>query len=189
MIATSLPESARNIVGNGSTEPPNLMKLPFKTFMSHWDASQGRGRVKMEIPNPLKSLTLLLRRDNILVVVGISLLYSVYSCIHTSLSSEFIKVYQLNEWQAGLVYLPFGLGSTFATLLSGSLIDRSYRKSASSLGLPIQRAVGRDLDTFPIETARLRCLWIPIALAICSVVAFGWTLRNNIVRPHAVSRC
>ena len=180
-MAISLPETARNLVGNGSVPPLVAVRLPYSRFMNHWKKGVHSGRPKLRVPNPLKSLTLLFRKDNFALICAGAILYTVYCCIHTSLSTQFIDIYGLNQWQAGLIYLPFGLGSALSTLFSGRLLDKTYERTALSHGRSSDRIRGDDLDTFPIEVARLKCVWIPAVGAIISVTGFGWTLREDLV--------
>lgn len=96
-----------------------------------------------------------------------------------SLSTLFIEIYGLSEWQAGLVYLPFALGGTASTLFSGHLLDTAYIKARAKRGLSTDRIKGDDLDCFPIERARLNVMWIPmLVIAICTV-AYGWILQHK----------
>lgn len=172
-----LPETSRNIVGNGSKKPPAYLVLPISQLMRHWKENRESTHQKSQTPNPLKSLMILWRKDNATIILACGLLYAVYTCISASLSTLFIEIYHLNQWQAGLIYLPFGLGGTVSTFISGSLLDRAYRNARTSRGLPTNRAIGDDLDNFPVEKARLRVIWLPMALTICSVIAFGWVLE------------
>ncbi len=105
-----------------------------------------------------------------------------YCCLHTSLSSLFIRLYDLNQLEAGLIYLLFGIGNTVSTLLSGKIIDRDYRLVAQHYGLPVMKIQGDDLAQFPIEEARTRSIFIPLAVVTVVVVGFGWTLRFRVVR-------
>lgn len=178
-----LPETSRNIVGNGSKKPPVYLVLPISRAMRHWKTDDGPGYQKIQAPNPLKSLVILFRKDNATIILACGLLYAVYTCINASLSTLFIEIYRLNQWQAGLVYLPFGLGGTLSTFISGPLLDRAYRKARTSRGLLTDRARGDDLDKFPVEKARLGVIWVPMAMTICSVIAFGWVLDLQKVRP------
>jgi hypothetical protein len=187
-MAISLPETARNLVGNGSVPPPVAIRLPFKRFMNHRKKDLHPVRPVLRVPNPLKSLTLLFRKDNFFLICAGAILYTVYCCIHTSLSTQFIDIYGLNQWQAGLIYLPFGFGSALSALFSGRLLDGAYERTALSHGRSTDRVRGDDLDTFPIEVARLKCVWVPAVVAIVSVVGFGWTLREDLVRSNAPSR-
>jgi MFS family permease len=94
-----------------------------------------------------------------------------------SLSTLFIEIYGLNEWEAGLIYLPFALGGTASTLFSGHLLDKAYRKARTKRRLMTDRINGDDLDNFPIEKARLSVMWIPMLLITLCTVAYGWVLQ------------
>lgn len=177
-----LPETSRSIVGNGSIRPPKHLQLPVPLLMCHWKDNHVAAAFRWRVPNPLKSLAILVRKDNAIVILACGFLYVVYTCINASLSTLFISIYKLNQWEAGLIYLPFGLGGVTSTFISGRLLDQAYRRSRLEQGLSIDKVVGDDLDNFHIEKARLRVIWIPMALTACSVVAFGWVLNYHQVR-------
>jgi MFS family permease len=184
LMGLFLPETARSIVGDGSVRPAAHLCLP-TPLMRHWKKEEsGRRRPKHggRMPNPLRSLRLLLRPDNAVLILAQGLMYIVYTCVTASLSTLMIEIYGLNQLQAGLIYLPFGLGGMASTFVSGWLLDRAYREARKRLGLSTDRARGDDLDTFPVEKARLSVMWVPMATSCLSVVAFGWVLHSKLVR-------
>ena len=107
------------------------------------------------MPNPLISLKILLRKDNAVVLLAYGLMYAVYACVIATLSTLYIEIYGLNEWQAGLIYIPFGLGGTVSTFFSGSLLDSAHRNARTKRGLSTDKVKGDDLDNFPVVKARL----------------------------------
>jgi MFS family permease len=178
-----LPETSRNIVGNGSIPPAAHLRLPIP-IMRHWEDYSDRGegepaRHGGRMPNPLQSLKILLRMDNAVVVLAYGLMYALYTCVIASLSTLCIEIYGLNQWQAGLVYLPFGLGGTVSTFFSGSVLDSAYRRARARRGLSADKVKGDDLDSFPVEKSRLSVMWLPMAVAGLSVVAYGWVLHHK----------
>ena len=186
-----LPETSRNIVGNGSIRPSKHLRLPTRTIMCHWKDSDVVADHRWRIPNPLRSLTILARRDNTIVIFACGFLYIIYTCINTSLSVLFIDIYKLNQWQAGLIYLPFGIGGTVSTFFSGPLLNKAYRNARTKQGLPTDLAIGDDLDSFSVEKARLGIVWTPMLMTTCSVVAFGWVLHYHqvgISHPSSTAR-
>ncbi|KAK7953855.1 hypothetical protein PG988_014549 [Apiospora saccharicola] len=185
LMVFMLPETSRRIVGNGSIRPPRHLRLPTPTLMRHWKEEGCEPATVWEIPNPLKSLRILVRRDNATIILACGILYVIYTCVNASLSVLFIDIYGLNQWQAGLIYLPFGLGGTVSTFFSGPLLDNAYRKARARRRLPTNKVSGDDLDSFPIEKARIGVIWVPMALTTISVVTFGWVLqlRQNIAVP------
>ena len=185
-MTLTLPETARNLVGNGSVLPPRLSRLPLDHLIRRserrTESNASEGRIKWHVPNPAKSLIILSRRDTLCLVVGGGIVYTIYSCMHASLSSLFIDLYSLNQLEAGLVYLPFGIGNTVATVVSGKMIDRDYRLTAEHYGLPVEKVKGDDLAQFPIEEARTRSIFLPLAVTTAAVIGFGWTLEARVVR-------
>lgn len=174
-----LPETARKVVGNGSVRPLKHLRLPTSSLMCHWKQSDVAASHKWRMPNPLKSLAILTRKDNFIIILACGLLYVIYTCINTSLSVLFIDIYKLNQWQVGLTYVPFGVGGAVSTFFSGLMLDNAYRKARTKRGLSTDRAVGDDLDDFPIEKARLDIIWMPMVVTTCLVVAFGWVLHYH----------
>ncbi|KAK2598707.1 hypothetical protein N8I77_012099 [Diaporthe amygdali] len=150
LIIFLLPETSRNIVGNGSKPPQPILRLPipFTSFMKHYKDGGESEANAFHIPNPLRSLKALLRKDNAVIVVAWG----------STLSTLLIERYGLTEWQAGLIYLPFALGGTASTFFSGYLLDTAYSKARSARGLSTDRIKGDDLDDFPIEKARLNVI-------------------------------
>lgn len=163
--------------------------------MCHWKKSNDEvvlaASHNRRMPNPLRSSTILTRRDNIIIILACGTLYAVYTCLNTSLSILFIDIYTLNQWQAGLIYLPFGIGGTVSTFFSGPLLDRAYRNARTKQGLSTDKVSGDDLDSFAIEKARLGVVWIPMLVTVCLVVAFGWVLhyRRHIAIPLFPVHC
>lgn len=104
-MAFFLPETSRSVVGNGSIKPMKYLQLPLPNLMCHWTSSDDLASVKWRVPNPFKSLKIIARKDNAVIMFAAGLLYVVYTCINASLSVLLIDVYKLNQWQAGLTYL------------------------------------------------------------------------------------
>ncbi|KAF2105863.1 major facilitator superfamily domain-containing protein [Lophiotrema nucula] len=177
LIIFSLPETSRNIVGDGSIRPPKYLRLPIWTVMNQREDRDPGVSFTWKTPNPLKSLNILFRPDNTAIIIAAGLLYVAYTCINASISILFIEMYNLSQWEVGLIYLPFGIGGIVSTLFSGRLIDSAYYRARTARGLTTDRATGDDLDVFPIEKARIAVIWVPMVLTVASIVAFGWTLH------------
>ena len=150
--------------------------------MNHWEDPVTSVGYSWSLPNPLKSLRILFRPDNAVIIFAAGLLYVAYTCINASLSILFIEMYNLTQLEAGLIYLPFGIGGIVSTFFSGHLIDRAYYKARIARGLTTDRVGGDNLDTFAIEKARIAVIWAPMVLTVGSIVAFGWTLQYRLVR-------
>ncbi|KAK2798727.1 hypothetical protein FQN50_008765 [Emmonsiellopsis sp. PD_5] len=121
LVIFTLPETARKVVGDGSIEPPRLYRLPFA-----WSCLQGQGaggadiaEVRFKWPNPLACLYRLWDRDNFIAIYALSILYLALNSLQASLSALFMEIYGYNVLQAGLIYLPFGIGSSIFAFLTG----------------------------------------------------------------------
>lgn len=188
-----LPETHRALVGNGAFEPPKLYHPTLKGIMRPWRENRGpstplQPRKAKTIPNPLKALYVLSRKDVAVSIMPGSFLYTVYCCIHASLSTTFMRDYHLNKWQAGLIYLPFGIGAIISTLVSSKWIDHDYRVVAEAHGLSTNRVSGDDLLQFPIEEARTKSAFLPTFFASGSVLAYGWLVDKHIVSMYTTIR-
>ncbi|KAH8904734.1 major facilitator superfamily transporter [Coniochaeta sp. PMI_546] len=183
-IVLLLPETNRALVGNGGLEPSRFSRPVIPGIMRPWADNRGPSAPvasrKNRVPNPIESLRVLSRKDVAVTIIPGSILYMIYSCIHTSLATTFIDSYGFSQLQAGLIYLPFGVGAIISTAVSGKWIDRDYRVVAKAHGLPINKVSGDDLLHFPIEEARMRSVFIPTFSALLSVLAYGWLVNEHV---------
>lgn len=135
-IIITLPETARNIVGDGSIKPHRLLRLPVGKIMGQAEQvenAQSEAEHHWHVPNPIKCLIVLSRKDTFIVVTAGGIIYMSYSCLQASLSSLCVKIYHLGKLEAGLIYLPFGFGSIAMSCVSGphpiSTFDRPSNSS------------------------------------------------------------
>lgn len=186
LIVLSLPETARSVVGNGTNAPPKWSTPLIPNVMRPWENLPPEPSTiihrKKGFPNPLKALIVLSRPDTAISITAGSILYMIFCASHASLSTVLIDIYNLNELEAGLIYLPYGVSCLVSTLMSGKLIDRDYQIVARKHNFPINKVSGDDLSRFPIEEARMRSIFVPTFLAMFSMIGYGWA-----VHYHAVS--
>jgi hypothetical protein len=122
-----LPETARNIVGDGSLLPKSMGRLPFPQLFGLHSGQIAPPPHPEEmqpssiILSPLRSLYTLFRKDTAINVFCISIWYLTWTCIQASLSTVFIRVYHVSQLQAGLIYIPFGVGVCISAYLTGYL--------------------------------------------------------------------
>lgn len=135
LIAIFLPETSRFIVGNGSREVSGIQRTLFSCLRRVGPKRKEEGEIrvcgdspnhrnprpvtKYHIPNPLTSLKMLREKDTALITSIHGVYYMLYSCLQASLSPLFIHLYHLSELNAGLIYLPYGIGSVAGGYCSG----------------------------------------------------------------------
>ena len=122
-VVLTLPETARRLVGNGGIAVKGLHHAPFckPSILSSADCKDQlfRNRLSREIPTPWVTLRLLSKRDIAAVVTSIGIFYMTYSCLQASLATVFMHEYGYGQLEAGLIYLPFGLGCALTAYLTG----------------------------------------------------------------------
>ena len=184
LIILLLPETSRKVVGNGSRPPDSLLYrcgyhqlLERRRFQDH-GTSQARPSVRP--PNPLSCLGALKQRGTFIVIIVGSIQSCVFNSIAGSLSSQLIHVYSLNNLEAGLVYIPSGIGGALAAYFTGILLDRDYSLVARRHPLHTNLSGCSNLPDFPIERARLRSVFYFLAINTIATTAYGWLLAAKI---------
>ena len=126
IIVSFLPETARQVVGNGSTPARGINQSLLSKLMTKSpgiDCQQGATPSKLRLFNPLNCLSVILFKDIASVLLVNAIFYMIYCCAEASLSSSFIAIYHYSELDSGLIYLPFGLGCALASYASGRMAN------------------------------------------------------------------
>lgn len=121
LIFFMLPETARNIVGDGSQKPPWTSRTPFLSNSYRYRSPISDKKRVGALVNPLSCLILLCDYSNTVVISSQSVYYMTLTCLQTSLSSLFFQIYGLNKLQLGLIYLPFGVGCAISAFSTGNV--------------------------------------------------------------------
>jgi MFS family permease len=136
-VTLFLPETARNVVSNGSVPATGVHKTVFSPLTAppsqERPTDQPTVARRWYLPKPLNCIYLLFHRNASAIIFPFGLFYMTYSCIQASLSSLFLQLYRFNELQSGLVYLPFGVGCVFSAILVGKDSFRLLKAMALSL--------------------------------------------------------
>ncbi|OAL51551.1 MFS general substrate transporter [Pyrenochaeta sp. DS3sAY3a] len=175
-VALLLPETARSIVGNGENAVSGMSGALTisRSFTTKVETPDKR---KFHVPNPTASLRLLAAPDCLLITLIFGIFYMNLSSLQASLSTMFIRFYGISETQAGLVYLPSGIGAIIGAYGAGYILKHDYRVTARKHGITINVPGGDDMTTFPIEEARLRSIGFLIGLAGLCTTGYGWSVR------------
>lgn len=183
------PETARNIVENGSVKAQGLNKAPlFFLFghlhgVEHSNVSGQRSSLKglrFSLPNPLKSLKIVFYKDAALVLWMSAIYYTAYYCVQASIPNLFAVIYDFSELEIGISYLSIGVGVAIGGYTNGKFLDINYRVVAKQIGFTINKVSGDDLRTFPIERARTRFAFYLVAICTALLVGYGWALEQEI---------
>ena len=118
-LATTFPETGRNVVDNGSIPPQgwnmsllNYLKTRKIEPSENLSRTQSRqdlkaaqkelaSRRKLRWPNPLKTIHIVLQKDVGMLLLFNSLIYTAFYDVTASLPSQFAKIYGFNELQVG----------------------------------------------------------------------------------------
>ncbi|TDZ54894.1 Itaconate transport protein [Colletotrichum trifolii] len=182
--ALFIPETCRNVVGNGSV-PVKGWNRPLMDVFRHrgGDGVQrnrepaDRAGMKWRFPNPLRAVKIIFEKEMALILIYNSLLYVAFIDVAATLGTLFREIYGFNDLQLGLCYLPYGAGCCAASLGQGYVLDWNYRRIARKIGFTIDHKRGDDLSRFPIEKARLQPVYPAVVVGLVTLVAYGWVLQ------------
>ncbi|KAJ5705142.1 hypothetical protein N7536_000831 [Penicillium majusculum] len=180
------PETARGVVGDGSL-PPQKWNMSLTSYLKSRKAREEgvvstaiASKQKLKFPNPFQTLAIVFQKDISLILLCNAILFAGFYDVSASIPSIFNDLYGLDDLQIGLCYIPFGLGATIASILSGKLLDFNYRRLAKQLNFPLTKNRETDLRNFPIEKARLQLAFPLLTLGSLSILVFGWFLNYGI---------
>lgn len=194
----TVPETGRNVVGNGSIPPPraNMTLVSYisqrraaknPNTLTHTMTEEGRRLAQAELastrhlrfPNPLKTIRIIAEKDVALILIFNSFIYTAFYMVVASIPSLFLEIYGYNDLQIGLCYIPFGAGCALASFINGKMLDRNYKRVARQVGFTIDKRHGDDLRHFPIERARIEIIWPMLSVGLAALLCYGWTLEQN----------
>ncbi|KAK4186218.1 major facilitator superfamily domain-containing protein [Podospora australis] len=188
-----LPETQRKVVGNGSIPPKGIHKSLFYSFIKNWrtitpslpatpvvkENTSNPKRRNCRFPNPFKCIPMLFKKGNFTVILIGSITYTVKMTLQTSLAAQCIDIYKLDYLQAGLTYLPSGVGGAIASYITGKFLDRNMKKESARQGRDDCYRRGEDISDFPIEETRLRGIYTLIVISSVGTAAYGISLMKQ----------
>lgn len=190
-LAFFMPETARNVVGDGSVPPPPLSRSVTSNVMMRRRAQAGlepdpelmekcKNAGKLKLPDPLATLKIIFDKECAILLFVNGFVMCCFSAVSTSLPELYGGIYGLNELEISLCFLPFAFGSVVSALCTGRLVNWNYRRWARKIGFPLVHTRRQDLTNFPIERARLE-LAAPLTVtgaALCLI--YGWLLEAKV---------
>ena len=196
IIGLILPETARNVVGNGSVKATGWSRTWYSLLQRRKDrgadqseqgletignstSGSGSGTLdKLKQANPYAAIRIIFYKDTALVLWMAASPYAVWYCVQTSIPAIYRGAYHYNDLQIGLSYLTGGAGTVMGGYANGKLMDWNYRMTAKSIGHTIDKVSGDNLDHFPIEKARARGAVYLLAVYIGALVGYGWSVQR-----------
>ena len=196
LLLATLPETGRNVVGNGSVPPPRLnmsvlnyleLRKLEKSGLSRTASGDERragqaelaSKRNLRIPNPLKTLHIIMEKDVAVILLYQSLFYAAFYTVMATVPNLFQEIYHYNDLQIGLCYIPLGIGGILGSVGIGKILDLNYKRVARANNFTVDRRRGDDLRNFPIEHARIQVVWPLLALACPAILCYGWVLSRN----------
>jgi hypothetical protein len=130
LVVLLLPETQRKLVGNGRVRTKGIHRSLFDVLIkdrrttpdgagSPTSADAVGKRRECHFPNPFNCIPMLFKKANLTVIIIGSITYTVKMTLQTSLAVQCIDIYHLDYLQAGLVYLPSGVGGALAAYITG----------------------------------------------------------------------
>ena len=191
VILITMPETARNVVGNGSVPPPRWQLSLTQYFRQrrHMPHQSTVGVETVQVggkrTNPFASLRIAARKEAGLILWYGSLLYAGYFAVLSTLSPQLAARYGFNSLRVGLCYLPLGIGSLTSRWTVGRILDKNFHRLAHVHGIPIIHNRQQDISSFPVEVARLQ-VTLPLVYGSClAIVAYSWVMeyKTSLVGP------
>lgn len=132
-ILLFLPETSRQVVGNGSRAARGINRAFFPLLRPSKSTGEGQTpspKIRSgQSYKPWTTLAILIHPSTAIVIGSNAVYYTIYTCIQASLSSLFVQIYNTSGLVSGLTYLPFGVAcaiSAFATGGLESILRRSF---------------------------------------------------------------
>lgn len=113
-------------------------------------------------------------------------MYSIYKSVRYNTSQRPQQRRLSIKVGSGLSFIPFGVSCSIASVGSGYLIDRNYRRVAKQAGIKIDIKRGDNMRDFSIELARIEFITAAIYPGIAARPRL-WTgpgPRSPLCRPH-----
>lgn len=191
-----LPETARNVVGDGTSPAQswnrplvhyfyrnNAAKQPSET-LDRPDSSDSpeKPQHKLSFPNPLKPLVIVFHPNSIIVLLVTGVIMGGNMTVLSSITEMYSTQYGLSILQIGLCYITLGTGSILASVVTGRLLDWNYRRSAAKLAGPdaTPEQIQVQKESVPVEKAR-SAITIPLVImGSVTVLAFGWVVNFGV---------
>ncbi|KAF4123422.1 Sugar (and other) transporter, partial [Geosmithia morbida] len=191
-----LPETHEGIVGDGNRPLTGISK-PFIYYILK-DPSQPSpqqpdekrsmdgekpGRPRLTLLSVFTPMAIIAQKDVFVLLAWGSLAYTAWSMVTSSTTTSLLHGHPyLKQWELGLCFLPNGMGCVAGSLVTGWLLDRSFRSAEAKYrlrnGLDADVEVSGRAD-FPFVRARMRTMPYFSAALITTTALYGPSYEFN----------
>lgn len=187
-----LPETARNVVGDGSI-PAQSWNRPFVQYFHRSNKSKlsptdnvdepssdelpKKAHRKFAFPNPLKPLAVVFHVNSIIVLLVTGIIMAGNMTVLSSITEIYSQLYGLDVLEIGLCYISLGCGSILASFVTGRLLDWNFRRMASKKVVDTSSNEQELHDSVHVEKARSMVTIPLVFIGSATVLAFGWVLK------------
>jgi multidrug resistance protein len=181
VYAIFIPETCRNVVGNGS--------LPAQRWNRSLVGYLHRGKTVSAVndiaiversakkrPSLFATIPIMLEKETFLLLFYCGIVYAGYYITLISLPRQLTSAYYYNSIQVGLCFLPLGLGPMLIRPVIGRIMDASFRRHARRLGVEVVKNKQYNVDGFPLEWARLQISLTMTYLSSAAIIPYGWVI-------------
>ncbi|KAI8270421.1 hypothetical protein K4K58_010918 [Colletotrichum sp. SAR11_239] len=169
-----LPETLRNLVGNGSVTLGGVY-TPLVPVVGRSRKKQKTTPSKPGVRPSINPFVILVYPDVAITLAFTGVVYAVNNTVVTTVASSFARVYPwLSETALGLCYLPTGFGMIVGSTLTGKFLDWDYAR--------IKKRVEESDGAleFPKEYPRLRTMPVLLVLFSGAVIAWGFCVDKGV---------
>jgi multidrug resistance protein len=190
MVCLALPETARAVVGNGSTRPRgwNVSLWDFlPSTQRRRDAARAVGNSPGEavrrsrFVNPFMTLRICADKEAGIVLLANGIVFAGYSAVVSAIPSQFHELYGFDDLHIGLCFIPVGVSAALSAIAVGHVADWNFARHSRRLGISVgeARQMSRDLGSFPIEMVRCQVALPMCALVGVAFIVYGWLLWSR----------
>ncbi|KAJ0346677.1 hypothetical protein COL154_008454 [Colletotrichum chrysophilum] len=173
-ILLFLPETLRNLVGNGSVTLGGVY-TPLVPVVGRSRKKQKTTPSKPGVRPSINPFVILVYPDVAITLAFTGVVYAVNNTVVTTVASSFARVYPwLSETALGLCYLPTGFGMIVGSTLTGKFLDWDYARIKKH----VEESDGA-LE-FPKEYARLRTMPVLLVLFSGAVIVWGFCVDKGV---------
>lgn len=175
------PETGRNVVGNGSyvAQKWNRPLVSCSQNRRQKDEMPASQRPTLSMPNPLGILAMVFEKEMGSILLIASVIYLCFILVAATMGTIMKQIYEYNDLQAGLCYLPYGVGCCATSIGQGYAQNWNYRRIAKKVGFDLKSK--ENGEKFPIEQARMQLLYPSMLIGAGGLIGYGWALQAETV--------